>query len=321
MRPVARVARVVAPGVSRSAGGVPNARARRRAARTDLPWPARRPGSLRHLAGSGHVRLRARPASGTNPAHRLRGEEVTQALKEVVAQRARPERIQEDNGSEMAALGPSTGTLIGSCPWMTPAGKSNRGVCSIIKKRPHSAIEWLTPTEYALQTGKSAGRRHPESQAFPLAVGRIWGDAQRSQLLLTKPSLEMGQNPRGLRGGLAMKPMHVAVFIASTLTLSACGSHAASPAVFCREFAKADGQMVGLLSQRPIKPGLVKVAGLMDHLADIAPAGAKASVETEASAWRDASKTGTPAPLNTNAYKTADAQLTAWVDSHCNKAQ
>lgn len=114
-----------------------------------------------------------------------------------------------------------------------------------------------------------------------------------------------------------MNPLNIALIAVSALTLSACGSHAASPAAFCKQFSKADIEMVGLLHGNPSKANIAKAAKLIQHMADIAPSDIKKPVEAEAAAWQEAAKTGSPAALNKSAYSVADTQLTAWVGLHC----
>lgn len=114
-----------------------------------------------------------------------------------------------------------------------------------------------------------------------------------------------------------MKPLNIAIVALSALTLSACGSHAVSPAAFCKQFSKADVEMVGLLQGHPSKSNIEKAAKLIQHMADIAPSDIKKPVEAEAAAWQESAKTGSPAALNKSAYSVADAKLTAWVKLHC----
>jgi len=50
---------------------------------------------------------------------------------------------------------------IGSCHWPTHGARSKGGGASINEERPHSALGWKTPEEFALKHGSHANSRVP----------------------------------------------------------------------------------------------------------------------------------------------------------------
>ena len=135
----------------------------------------------------------------------LKGDDVTRILDNIRANRKPPQMIKADNGSEFvgkvmdrwayeneieidfsrpgkptdnAIVESFNGSLREEClnaNWFLSLEDARKKIeewrMFYNEVRPHSALEWMTPKEYALKYGKSVDDRQSESRDFPIATG------------------------------------------------------------------------------------------------------------------------------------------------------
>lgn len=112
----------------------------------------------------------------------------------------------------------------------------------------------------------------------------------------------------------------VAVLFLAGCSGGGSGGGGGNASSFCQKLTDMSVQFAGL-QNNPTQTLIQQAASAAENLVSIAPSQIETAVKTEADAYQQWAKTGDSSALQTDAFSTADSQISNWTSAYCKQSQ